>query len=68
MKTIRMGVIGAGYMGKAHAIAYKSAATIFDLPAAPLCEMIATTSAEGAAVKAQALGFRRSTGDWMTLC
>jgi len=67
MKTIRMGVIGAGYMGKAHAIAYKSAATIFDLPAAPLCEMIATTSAEGAAAKAQALGFRRSTGDWRAL-
>ncbi len=67
MKTIRMGVIGAGYMGKAHAIAYKSAATIFDLPAAPACEMIATTSAEGAAAKAQALGFRRSTGDWRAL-
>lgn len=67
MKSIRMGVIGAGYMGKAHAIAYKSAATVFDLPAAPVCEMIATTSAEGAAAKAEALGFRRSTGDWRAL-
>ena len=67
MKNIRMGVIGAGYMGKAHAIAYKSAATVFDLPAAPVCEMIATTSAEGAAAKADALGFRRSTGDWRAL-
>ncbi len=67
MKSIRMGVIGAGYMGKAHAIAYKSAATVFDLPAAPACEMIATTSAEGAAAKAEALGFRRSTGDWRAL-
>lgn len=67
MKKIRIGLIGTGYMGKAHAIAYKSVATIFDLPAAPECEMIAATSEDGAAAKAAAFGFNRSTGDWRAL-
>lgn len=67
MKQIRIGLIGTGYMGKAHAIAYKAVATVFDLPAAPECEMIAATTEDGAAAKAKAFGFNRSTGDWRAL-
>lgn len=67
MNRIRLGLIGAGYMGKAHAIAYKSVATVFDLPATPVCEMIAATTDDGAAAKAKAYGFNRSTGDWRVL-
>ena len=67
MADIRMGLIGGGYMGKAHAIALKAVATVFDTELRPVCEMIATTSAGGAADKARAFGFNRSTGDWREL-
>jgi predicted dehydrogenase len=54
-------------MGKAHAIALKSVGTVFNTSLRPVCEMIATTSAAGAAAKARALGFNRSTDDWREL-
>jgi predicted dehydrogenase len=66
-KEIRFGVIGAGYMGKAYAIALTSVSTVFSLPARAIPEMIATTSDAAAAESAGALGFRRSTGDWRRL-
>jgi predicted dehydrogenase len=65
---IRFGLIGGGYyMGKAHSIALKAVATVFDTGLRPVCEMIATTSAASAAEKARAFGFDRSTGDWREL-
>ena len=67
MKEIRIGMIGAGYMGKAHSIALKAVATIFDTPLRPICEMIATRSDLGAQEKARAYGYNRSTGDWLQL-
>ena len=66
-KDIRFGVIGAGYMGKAYAIALSSVSTTFDLAARARLEMIATTDAASAAKKAAALGFARSTDDWRKL-
>lgn len=66
-RKIRIGVIGSGYMGKAHAIAYTAAATVFDLDVEPVCEMLCTTTAEGAKADAKRLGFRRSTNDWRAL-
>jgi len=66
-REIRFGVIGAGYMGKTYAIALNGVSTVFSLPAKAVPEMIATTSAAAAASKAEALGFRRSTGDWRRL-
>jgi predicted dehydrogenase len=54
-------------MGKAHAIALKSVGTVFNTNLRPICEMIATTSADGAAAKAREFGFKRSTSDWREL-
>lgn len=65
--TIRFGVIGAGYMGKAHTIAIQTAGTVFALAARPVAEMIATSSEDSAERAAAALGFRRHTGDWRRL-
>ena len=31
--TLRVGLIGSGFIGKAHALAYRTAPSIFDLPA-----------------------------------
>lgn len=67
MKEIRFGVVGTGYMGKAHALALKSVAAVFDTPLRPVCEMVCATTDAGAADKARAFGYRRSTADWREL-
>ena len=56
--TIRIGLIGSGYMGKAHTIAYKSVRTIFQTELTPVCECLCTSSEEGAARCAQELGWK----------
>jgi len=63
-KQLHIGLIGAGYMGKAHSIALQSVRSIFNTSLSPVCDMLATSSAQGAAQSADALGWRRSSGDW----
>ncbi|GEN24415.1 myo-inositol 2-dehydrogenase [Halomonas cupida] len=67
MKTLKFGLIGTGFMGKAHAIALKAAPGVFSLPAIPVCELLADVDEAAAARKATELGFARSTGDWRML-
>ncbi|MCE8035915.1 Gfo/Idh/MocA family oxidoreductase [Billgrantia tianxiuensis] len=67
MQTLKFGLIGTGYMGKAHAIALRAAPTVFPLPAHPVCELLAEVDGELAARKARELGFARATGDWKAL-
>lgn len=67
MASLRIGLIGAGYMGKAHTLALQAVKTVFGTSLTPVCEMIATSTAEGAAEHAERWGWRRSTGDWRQL-
>ncbi|NQV99867.1 MAG: Gfo/Idh/MocA family oxidoreductase [Rhodospirillales bacterium] len=67
MRNIGIGIIGGGYMGKAHAVAYQAVASLFATALRPVCEMICTTTEDGAREKANALGFSRSTADWRVL-
>lgn len=67
MTQLRIGLIGAGYMGKAHTLAWQSVRTVFDTPLSPVCEMLATSTEDGARENARGWGWRRSTGDWQTL-
>ncbi len=67
MKEVRIGLIGTGYIGKAHAIAYAQAPTVFNLRGRLVREMVAEVTPELAAERAQAFGFNRSTGDWRAL-
>jgi predicted dehydrogenase len=67
MREIRIGLIGAGFMGRAHTIAYREVGAVFDLPAAPVLELIAEIDQRTAASAARKLGFRRATGDWRQL-
>ncbi len=39
--TLAIGLIGSGYMGRAHAIAFRSASAVFDLPIQPRLSMLA---------------------------
>jgi predicted dehydrogenase len=66
-RTVGIGLIGSGYMGRAHALAFRSAAAVFDLAAEPRLELLADVDADTAAGAAAALGFARSTGDWRKL-
>jgi predicted dehydrogenase len=67
MGQIRIGLIGAGFMGRAHTIAYREVGAVFDLPAAPVLELIAEIDQRTATAAARKLGFRRSTADWRQL-
>lgn len=67
MRDIGFGVIGAGYMGKAHSIALKAVGTVFNTQLRPVCEMLCATTEDGARNKADEYGFHRSTADWRTL-
>ncbi len=67
MAQIGIGIVGGGYMGKAHAVAMSSVAAVFDTALRPSLETICTTSEAGAADKARQFGFKRSTSNWQTL-
>ena len=64
---IGIGIVGGGYMGKAHAVAMAAVAAVFDTALRPRLEMICTTTPEGAAEKARQFGFARATADWREL-
>jgi predicted dehydrogenase len=67
MGKIGIGLIGTGFMGKCHALAYGAARAVFgDVPASRL-ELLCDTPADRAAAMADQLGFARSTGDWRAL-
>ncbi len=67
MKTIGIGIIGTGYMGKAHSVAMNCVGAVFNTSLKPVCEMLCATTESGAKAKAEAFGFNRSTADWRTL-
>lgn len=67
MRNLGLGIVGGGYMGKAHSVAMQAVGAVFDTKLRPVCEMICTTSEEGAAEKARAFGFKRSTAEWRKL-
>ena len=55
---LRIGLIGSGFMGKAHAFGYTTAARVFDLPYELELNTLADINDEAAAKAAAALGFR----------
>jgi predicted dehydrogenase len=67
MKKIGVGLVGSGFMGRSHSHAFRAAAGVFALPAAPVLELLADIDEAVAAKAAKGLGFARSTGDWRAL-
>ena len=66
-KELGIGIIGTGFMGKAHAFAYRAALAAFpDIPV-PRLEMIADVNEALASKAAHQYGFARSSADWRTL-
>ena len=67
MTGLGFGLIGTGYMGRAHAIALRAVGTVFPDVVAPRLVCIADSDAQRAAAAAGALGFERSTAVWREL-
>ncbi|MDJ0994361.1 MAG: Gfo/Idh/MocA family oxidoreductase [Dinoroseobacter sp.] len=67
MAEIGIGLIGGGYMGKAHAVAMSAVGAVFDTALRPRLEMIAASSPESADRYRQAFGFARAAEDWQAL-
>ncbi len=67
MKEVGIGLIGSGFMGKSHAVAFRNVPLVFAPSAQPVLELLADIDEESARDAAAALGFRRSTGDWRAL-
>jgi predicted dehydrogenase len=65
--ALRVGLIGAGYMGRAHAIALHSVGATFGPRYAVECAVLADHSVESATSAAHALGFKRPARDWREL-
>ncbi len=64
MAEIGIGLIGGGYMGKAHAVAMAAVGAVFDTALRPRLEMLAASSDASAERYRAAYGFARATGDW----
>jgi len=67
MTEIGIGIIGGGYMGKAHAVAMSSVGAVFDTALRPRLEMICASNQTSAEKYRKAFGFSRATADWQTL-
>lgn len=62
-----MGLIGTGYMGKCHALAWNNVTSVFGDVERPRLVTLAEVNPELAAKKAAEFGFARSTGNWRDL-
>lgn len=67
MKEIGIGIVGGGYMGKAHSVAFASVASVFDTALRPKLVKICASSDESAERYRAAYGFEAATSDWRDL-
>ncbi|WP_119301093.1 Gfo/Idh/MocA family protein [Dongia deserti] len=66
-QSIGIGVVGTGIMGAAHAMAFRSAPTIFETALSTRLEVVADVSLSAAQQAAQRFGFRRAVESWQEL-
>lgn len=67
MTGIGIGIIGGGYMGKAHSVAMAAVGAVFDTVLRPRLEMICASTPASAERYRAAYGFARGTDDWRVL-
>ena len=61
---LRIALIGSGFMGRAHAMAFGATARTFELPVEPVLDLLVDRDAKTAGRAARALGFARPSDDW----
>jgi predicted dehydrogenase len=65
MREVRVAIVGAGWMGRAHATAFCNVPMVFGPePAVPVLQVVADVNAAAARALAEAYSFRRWTTDW----
>ncbi|WP_162652175.1 Gfo/Idh/MocA family oxidoreductase [Lentilitoribacter sp. Alg239-R112] len=62
--TLSIGLIGSGFMGKAHVFGFATAQKVFDLPMQINLHTLADINDEAAARAAQEFGFANATSNW----
>ena len=67
MTELGIGIVGGGYMGKAHAVAMSSVGAVFGTDLRPRLEMVCASNTESAERYRRAYGFARGTDDWRIL-
>ncbi|HST75441.1 MAG TPA: Gfo/Idh/MocA family oxidoreductase, partial [Acetobacteraceae bacterium] len=68
MSKLRIGIIGGGWMGKVHAMSYRTARSAFGPePAVPVVAAMADLSVELAKRAACECGVGRAVGDWRAI-
>jgi predicted dehydrogenase len=67
VRRLNVGLIGSGFIGRAHAFAWRAAPAIFGLPVTPALHMLADVDQPTARRAAASLGFAQATGDWREL-
>lgn len=67
MKRLGVGLIGTGFMGRAHALAFRNAQAVFELPMQLELHALADADANRAESCAATWGFTRSHATWQAL-
>ncbi|MBB5707626.1 Gfo/Idh/MocA family protein [Sphingopyxis panaciterrulae] len=61
---LNIALIGSGFMGRAHTLAFAAADRTFDLPRSPRVTILADRDLGTATAAAASLGIARASGDW----
>ncbi|MBI1416475.1 MAG: gfo/Idh/MocA family oxidoreductase [Limimaricola sp.] len=67
MAEIGIGIVGGGYMGKAHAVAMSAVGAVFDTGLRPRLELVCGSTPASSERHRAALGFARAAPDWQAL-
>lgn len=67
MESVGVGLIGTGYMGKCHALAWNAVNAVFEDVPRPRLAVLCDVPEAKAKEKAAAFGFERATSDWRAL-
>ncbi len=67
MRELRIALIGAGFMGRAHSLAYAMAPVAFKLPVQLRRQVVVEVTDELAAAAARNFGFEEAHTDWRTI-
>ena len=67
MPKVGVGLIGTGFMGKTHALAWRNVKAVMGTEATPELALLCDTPADRAGALAEQFGFLRATDDWHAL-
>lgn len=67
MKHINIGIVGGGYMGKAHSIAMAAVGTVFETSLKPVLHSICGSTPESSKRYAANFGFQKAADNWKVM-